>query len=284
MDKEARRRLAIESVDSLIGDIESSVKRGAVVFGVDELLTSLIPSFIDYDSWAEIAPKSGQVYTGERRDLTAILGCRDWVSTFFALHTLVTDGVTGEIKAGDYFWLPIKANAGHFDGLEFAALDIAETELVVTHVCRDRIIFNFENILFFSAINEKNTNKGDFKDSALSQYLNIQFLDALGPVKEILAKNKDGNRVTLPTLYEVFGESEVEDNDEKTANWADPCQLDYFHNVKNRIRTKDNDTKWWWLSSAATSTCLALVSYNGAIDYSYESSTLGGVAPAICIL
>jgi hypothetical protein len=281
MDKEAMRDLAIKSVDSLLTDIESSVKRGSAVFGPEQLLTSLIPLFIGYGTGIDAALKVGQVYTGERRNLTVLLGCRDWVSTFYALHEIVKGGFTGDVvKAGDYFRLPIKADAGKFDGLEFEELDIAETEIVVTQVCRDRIILNFDEVLFFSAVNAKNTNKGGFKESALSQYLNTQFLDALDPVKEILAKNKDGNRVTLPTLYEVA----ADDDFGSDVNWEEePRQLEYFKKIKNRIRTKGNDTKWYWLSNAAVATDFAVVDDYGDAYIGVAGSAGGGVSPAICV-
>jgi hypothetical protein len=79
--------------------------------------------------------------------------------------------------------IPVKANAGSFDGVEFKALDIPATEIVVTDVTPERIHINFEDVLFQSAVNAKNTNEGGLKDSALGKYLNAQFLDALEPVK-----------------------------------------------------------------------------------------------------
>ena len=273
------RDLAIKTVDGIIGDIESAVKRGAAVFGEDELLTSLIPSFLGVGGGIEIKPQAGRVYTGERRNLTILLDCKNWIDTFHYLNRFrVVDEL---LKQGDYIRLPIKANAGSFGGLEFAALDIPETELVVTDVTPNKINLNFEEALFFSAVNEKNTNKGGLKESALGKYLNTQFLDALDPVKECLAKNKDGLKVTLPTLYEVA----ADDDFGKDMNWEDePRQLEYFKKIKNRIRTYDNDTKWWWLYNAANASGFASVNNYGYANLNYASITSGGVAPAICII
>ena len=276
MNKAELRELAVNSVDGLISDLESAAKRGAAVFGADELVKTLIPSFLGYNPELKIVP----VYAGERRNLTDLLGCKDWVSTFFAISDAIKHKPS-LIKPGDYFLLPIKANAGRFDGLEFSALDISETELVVVQVYRGKIVLNFEEVLFCSAVNAKNTNNGGFKESALAKYLNCQFLSALDPVKEILIENKDGQRVTLPTFYEVFGGNDYGDD----VNWDnDPRQLEYFKKIKNRIRTKDNDTWWSWLSTPASSSSFAYVSGYGYATGSTASSTDGGVAPAICII
>lgn len=256
-DREKRRQIAIETVDGLFGDIESAVKRGAAVFGISEMLTDIIPSFLGLQT-TEIKAHDGQVYTGERRNLTTLLECDDWASTFLALADLPKkDDV---VRAGDYFRLPIKAEAGKHDSLEFAALDIKETERVVVQTTPDKIILNFEDILFHSAVNEKNTNKGGFHRSALANYLNVHFLLALKPVEKVLARNKDGDKVTLPTLYEVA----ADDDYGNEVNWEDEQrQLEYFKQIKNRIRTEDNDTRWWWLSNAAHSTYFASVASGG---------------------
>jgi hypothetical protein len=95
------------------------------------------------------------------------------------------------------------------------------------------------------------------------------------------AKNRDGNLVALPTLLEVCGNDE--DNEGGECNREEePRQLDYFKPIKNRIRVKENDTHWWWLSTTADAARFAVVSYNGYAYYG-ASGTTGGVAPAICI-
>jgi hypothetical protein len=127
-----------------------------------------------------------------------------------------------------------------------------------------------------------NTNKGGFKESALCEYLNTQFLNtALNPVKEALLPNRDGNKVSLPTLYEVAADDDF-GND---MNWEDePRQLEYFKKIKNRIRVKENDTQWWWLYNAAHATYFAYVNGTGNAYTYYASDTTGGVAPAISII
>jgi hypothetical protein len=282
MVRETLRKKAIELADALLGDIESSVRRGVAVFGVGDFLNSVLPSFIGIGANTNIAPKIGETYTGERRDLKELLGCKDWVSTALAITVIARQGNGGLIKPGDYFRLPIKANAGSFGGLKFEALDIPETELVVVQTTLDgKIILNFEEILFFSAINNRPTNEGGFKESALCKYLNTQFLDALDPIRDILQKNKDGNLIALPTAHEVFG-----DNDDSDAvNWDDePRQHEYFKKIKNRIKTKNNDAVWWWLSTpnAGNGARFCYVNSGGNADYNYASTTYG-CSPCFCL-
>jgi hypothetical protein len=278
MNTEKVRKHAVEVIDSLLDELNKSVNRGAAIFGVEEMLSDIIPSFLGF-RLAEIKVQTGKVYTGERRDLQELLGCKDWISTALTISDMSTSR-SAIIKPGDYFRLPIKANAGSFDCLEFEALDIPSTELVVTHIADGKIIFNFEEVLFSSAINKKDTNKGGFKESALCKYLNIQFLDALDPIREVLVKNKDGNLVTFPTLFEVLGN----DSEGKDVNWEDePRQLEYFKQIKNRIRTKENDTEWWWLSTASHATDFVSVNSLGNAG-SGNASGVYGVAPAICII
>lgn len=268
MKNESRQTLSVEFDSSLLEGFEVSVKRHDC------------PAAGAHTGFA--AEKSGETYTGERRDLARLLGKEDWVSAFFALHGLATDGAAETVKAGDYIRVPVKVPASRVGGLEFKSLDIESAELVVAQSAPDRIIFNFEEVLFFSAVNAKNTNEGGLKNSALFEYLNTMFLDALHPVREILAENRDGCRVTLPTLYEVFGDG----SEGKDVNWEETLrQLEYFKRVKNRIRVKDDDTIWWWLGTpAASSTYFVFVNSFGNVNYTSASSTGGGVAPAICVI
>jgi hypothetical protein len=276
----AQRKKAIDTVDDLLADIERTAKRGIAVFGPVDFLRSILPSFIGHEAFK---PITFEVFPGERRDLKVLMGCRDWVSTALAISAAARRGEGSIFKPGDYFRLPIKVKSGSFDGLEFESLDIPETELVFVQATRDgKIIFNFEEILFYSAINAKSTNKGGFKESALCKYLNNNFLEALDRIRGVLQKNKDGNMVTLPTLFEVCG-SDC-DNENVDCNWEEePRQLEYFKNIKNRIRVKDNDTHWWWLSTASAAPDFAGVGSYGYADSYGASDTDGGVAPAICI-
>jgi predicted transcriptional regulator len=109
-----------------------------------------------------------------------------------------------------------------------------------------------------------------------------EYHDALEPIKEILSRNKDGNRIALPTIYEVWGDCE----EAKEGNWeSEPRRLEYFKKIKNRIKAKDSDTGWWWLSTAdaSSSTNFCSVTASGAAGNSYFASDSNGVSPCFCI-
>jgi hypothetical protein len=279
----ARKKKAIDTVYNLLADIESSARRGVAVFGQVDFLGSILPSFIGSEAWVNVEPKIGEAYSGERRDLKELLGCEDWVSTARAIAAVARQGNGGLIRPGDYFRLPIKAEGGSFGDLDFEALYVPDAELVVAQTTLDgKVIFNFEEVLFYSAINPHSTNEGGFKESALSKYLNGPFLAALDPIRGVLRENRHGSLVTLPALFEVFGIDSDDENIE--CNWEEEArQLEYFKKIKNRIRVKSNNTCWWWLSAAANSTHFARVDYSGGAGSANASNTSGGVAPAVCI-
>jgi hypothetical protein len=280
MNKQERWNHAVKTVDELNEEIDRALKRGVAVFGEDEMLDHVIPSCIGRETGIVIPAETGETYSGERRDLKILLGGSDWKATFNAISLMAKGHDTGEIKAGDFIMVPVKANASRHGELNFKALDIAETELVVTQVCRDRIILNFEDILFYNAVNRNDTSQGGFAESALSEYLNAEFLDAFNTVKHLFAENKYGKKVSLPTFYEVMGCADLGTG----VNWeTEPRQLEYFKRVKNRIRTMENETRWWWLFSATSASNFCYVNNNGNATYSGARYTGGGVSPAICV-
>ena len=193
-----------------------------------------------------------------------------------------------KLHVGDNCFIKVKVPETNIDGIKFEALDIPKTEVIVSHVFDDgKIAFQFEDVLFFSAINPTATNEGGFQASTLSKYLNNHFLPyVFSSVIEKLNQNIHGQRVTPPTVYEVYGDDE-EGCDVKAVNWSDePMQHDFFKKIKNRIRTYDNDTKWWWLSvpyRASSTAGFAYVSSNGLAYYFNASITSGGVAPCFCV-
>jgi hypothetical protein len=290
MNKEERRELAVAAVDSIIADIQNSLKRSAAIFGseqeaMNKIIIPELKSSVSAIAWelGHTGPEKKCLYTGERRDLQLLLGCDGWVETFHAIHNLIDSGGIRDIKAGDFVRLPVKVRGGSFGGMMFNELDIEETELAAAHVFDNKIVFQFEEILFQSAINARPSSEGGFSKSALAAYLNERFVESLSPITGLMKFNKHGQKVTLPTLFEVFGKTD-EDDLEQDSNWTEePVQFEYFMKIKNRIRAADNNTRWSWLSTAAYSTHFCLVSSGGYFGYYNASNTDGGVAPAICV-
>jgi hypothetical protein len=165
------------------------------------------------------------------------------------------------------------------DGVEYDKIDIDSTDLTVVCVSLGRIVFNFEDVVFFGPMNKRNTNEGGFKNSAMAHYLNDEFLAAFGDIADIMGKTVDGVKITLPTKYEVFGKGV------KESNWSDPPQqFEYYRKYKNRIKVQDDDTKWWWLSTpySASAAYFCHVDHDGHAYYATASSS-GGAAPAFCL-
>jgi hypothetical protein len=292
MNREERRNLAIDTVDSIIANIEKSVQKAVAIFGdeneaLDKIIIPEVRNSIKGIGGraslllSQYSIEKEMVYTGEHRNLQKLFGCNDdYAETFIMLHDLIHRGGAQDIKPGDYIRIPVKVPACEIEGMSFEELNIPAAESVVTDVIDGKVIFQFEEVLFHSAINEDNTNKGGFAKSTLCAYLNDAFMTIFGRVKDFMALNKYGNRIALPTNFEVFGEGS-----DKSMNWLDsPRQLDYFKSIKNRIRVKDNDTTWWWLSTpySAASAYFCLVGGNGLANY-YGASASGGAAPAFCI-
>jgi hypothetical protein len=290
MNKEERRELAVAAADSIIADIQNALKRSVAIFGseqeaLNKIIIPELKSSVSAIAWelGHTGPEKECLYTGERRDLQKLLGCDGWVETFHAIHNLIKRGGIRDIKAGDFVRLPVKVRGGSFGGMMFNDLDIEETELAAAHAFDNKIVFQFEEVLFQSAINAGPSNEGGFSKSALAVYLNERFIESLSPITGLMKVNKHGQKITLPTLFEVFGKI-YEDDLEQDSNWIEePVQFEYFMKIKNRIRVMDNNTRWSWLSTALAATAFCLVSSDGYFDNYSASNTDGGVSPAICV-
>jgi hypothetical protein len=274
----------------IMRDFHHSVRRIVNLYEIgDDAMDAIIPEAMEAIRIAGLTvsksdePIEGESYTGERRDLVKLFGCRDWVDLMLSINaSKLFAPYDPKIKIGDYVRIPIKTSRGKYDGLEFDSLNIPDAEAVVVDVIDRQVIFQFEEVLFHNAVNNDDTNKGGFEKSALSSYLNNTFLaEVFGQVLAVMVPNYAGKKITLPTRCEVFGEERGEEN---SVNWSEfPAQLGYFKKVKNRIRVREDDTKWWWLSSAAHSTSFANVSLSGNAYYDNASGATGGVAPVFCI-
>jgi hypothetical protein len=282
--------IAQELVREILGDLEISMQRAAHFFkNGDEAMYGLFsPMALMAIGKAGLEPPKmakreneyyNTLYRGERRDLLAFTRTNNWVEVLQEIHNSHISALYQTVvNPGDYIRIPVKVPACRVKGLEFEELDM-EAEAVVADVVDGKIIFQFEEILFFSAINSENTNKGGFKNSDLSSYLNDPFMTVFAQVKDCMVKNKHGRYITLPTKFEVFGEG-----DNKEGNWKDGCQLEHFKKIKNRIRVKDNDTQWWWLSTPCDASVAHFTRVSGLGIARYgNASGVGGCAPAFCI-
>jgi len=220
-------------------------------------------------------------YIGERRNLSRLLGGDSYLDTLNIVECYSSTGKSREIRPGDYIEMPVKVPEVEIDGVKYEAIDIEKTELTVVHVNDKHVFFNFEDVLLYGAMNQKNTNNGGFSETTLKEYLNGPFFEnVFRGMERLFQKTGDGFYISVPTKHEVFGAGNDDD-----FNWPELCtvQFDYFRKYKNRIKTRDDDTKWWWLATAADATYFCYASYIGGASYSYASSNDGGVAPLLCI-
>jgi len=296
METTERRKLAHDTADSIINEISNSIWRAAALFGTaKKAFEKLILPELESLGFKPCVALGGSVvnannYTGEARNLRALLGSNgeEWPEILAKISAEYTKKNLGYLfQPGDYLNISLKVPAVTIDGYDFAAVNLDCEKMVVTAVYSDKVIFNFENIIFHSLMNKENTNKGGFKDSLLAKYLNEHFLKyVFGAAEKYLAPNRDGLKVSLPTMVEVFGEDE--DGDYTDVNWGEKKRHPYFEKCTNRIKVSVDDlddTHWYRLydPSAAGTSYFARV-YNGG--YAYGSSANnpdGGVAPVICV-
>jgi len=233
------------------------------------------------DGKPEVRTGLDPLHISERRNLDKLLGGDSYLDTLNIVDCYCSTGKSREIRPGDYIKISAQVPEIEIEGVKFDEVNIENAELTVVHVTDKHVFFNFEDVLFNSAMNQKDTSKGGFKETALKEYLNGCFFERVFPGMEVVfQETKDGYYISVPTKYEVFGNGEDGD-----FNWQELCseQFEYYRKYKNRIKVKDDDTNWWWLATAAHATDFCDVSTGGNAYYSDASSNYGGVAPLLCI-
>jgi len=293
MEYSERLKLATElasAIDSTLDNFSNSVSRVVALFNtpaeaLERFIFPEIKSALGISIGGDFSgQEKAKEYTGERRDIRYLLGVKEGLpSIISAIKRLTDEGRARELKVGDYFRYDIKVPAVEIEGLDFPELDIKNTEIVIAQTLNDDgVVFQFEDILFLSAINATNSNRGGFAASTLAKYLNEHFIKAFEPVAGLLYERDDGLIITLPTACEIFGTDEG-----NKSNWTvEAFQLDFFKKRKNRIRTTiDDDAHWYWTSTphASVATNFCDVSGNGYAGGSHAGNSAGGVSPAFCV-
>ena len=180
---------------------------------------------------------------------------RDWCNL---------DEADKHINAGDQILIPsLSVPAMLCEEEEFEEINLQNIAVTAVHVEPNRVVFNFDDILFRHDIDSKCSCKS-FDKTPLGIYLTKHFADML--------KEYKGNvKVSLLSRENVF--------DENSKNF-----LPYFKPIKNRIKvlTNENDTWWWWLGTpyASNSAAIGSVNVSGISSYVHACISDGGVAPA----
>jgi hypothetical protein len=291
MNSVERYNLAVKTADSIFDDLTMSLVRAKALFrnseeALQELVFPMIKSTMGVSIGGDFVKSAGDGYTGEIRDIGLLLNNKDqpWTKSIADISAIADQGNAKKVfKPGDYLIIPVSVPEDNIvDGVKFSAIEDGTVKIVVTAVYADKVIFNFENVLFHAAMNNENTNRGGFDKTALCRYLNGYFFKCVfSDIEDYLLANKDGWKISLPTLFEVFGEGE------KEVNWGEVSRHPYFYKCTNRIKVDNNDptdTNWWWTSTASDTTNFCGVGSGGnAIGHGLASTADGGAAPAFCV-
>ena len=218
---------------------------------------------------------------GETCDLVRYLGASDWRNAISLTQEVIRAGKSAALNVGDFVHVEFDVPAASYDGVEFPALHVDE-KVKIIDIEDVKVVFNFDDIIFQSAVNAKDTNVGGFSASALAKYLNHEFLDAMG-ITDVLLANNDGLEISLLTALELFGDKEYW---EAESNYfEEPRQIEYFENEKNRVKSFEKETDWYWTASAraSSSSYFCICTNYGLSHGGNAASEVGGVAPVFCV-
>ncbi|MCL2210225.1 MAG: DUF6273 domain-containing protein [Treponema sp.] len=276
---------AISALDSVGFDVKLfcySTDVDLDCFGVKHTGKSILDENCKKESDVRSRRISNVRFPGESYDICRITGAVDWREALSHASSLLQEDRANEIHVRDFLYVSFDVPAADYDGVHFNELKVERAKIVVVERKADKIIFNFDDVIFRSAINARDSNEKGFSQSALAKYLNGVFLDAMG-IEDYLLLNEDGvTHITLPTAYELFGEAEYWNEENNFTETA--YQFEYYKNEKNRVRALENETAWYWTSSARASSSAGFCSVgSGGYSSNYNASSVGGVAPAFCV-
>jgi hypothetical protein len=161
--------------------------------------------------------------------------------------------------------------------------DGTETEFVVVHETDTYIRFESRNFIGNVCWNDTGTNDGGYPASCIRKYMDETIWNLLPEdLRDVICptdrkwKDNDGNIGTYSTKLFLPAAPEVFDEDSCYGDRGLYGQLEWYKNIKNRIRlNKDGDTSGWWLASvrSGSSTLACGVSIGGHAD-SWSASAL----------
>lgn len=151
--------------------------------------------------------------------------------------------------------------------------------------------FIFRDCLSETArMNDTLANKGGWAACRMRGYLNDEVFALLPdelqavivPTKIVQIVNgkrvETEDRLWLPSESQIFGET----------IWAgeepEDTQLAWYKNTQNRVKTRDNDTEWYWERSAYAGNSNIFCRVNSVGNaISYNANNSGGVSPGFTI-
>ena len=141
------------------------------------------------------------------------------------------------------------------------------------------IYFLFDQLLDSRPIDSRGNFNGTFDKSELFAWLNSEFKEQLPE----WIRSRLNHNITLPTVTQIFGTSDewaieffdinVTESDE---------QFECMKDVKNRLCTFENDTKWYWLCTKRPSSGPHFAGVNShGVAYSYGAGNACYVRPLL---
>jgi len=236
-------------------------------------------------------PENGKVSEqrnpGEIFDLVRYLGASDWRHAIKLVHDAIQAGNIGIFNVGDFIMVTFDVPNGSYKGVNFKKLKIQDTKVHIVDIINNEktkgVVFNFDDILFKSAINETDKNEDSFSASGLCEYLNDKFLSAID-ISNYLHPSNDEKKITLLSAFELFGKSEYWDEITSFGDKEKPHQFDYFKSERNKVKDFEKETHWYWTSSPSSiSAARFCYVYTNGVASSIDASAVGGCAPAFCV-
>jgi hypothetical protein len=107
---------------------------------------------------------------GETWDLAGVMDTSDWREALKSLRQMIQNGCYSLFNIGDFLYVSFEVPAAEHQGVKFGKLKIENAKVQIVEILSDRVIFNFDEILFESAINAADTNDGGMNYSLLTAH------------------------------------------------------------------------------------------------------------------
>lgn len=190
---------------------------------------------------------------------------------------MIASHMGSEIQSGDM--LPVTMKNGEKIVLKVTHDETGKTFFVMDACMKDR-----------QCMNEPNTNKGGWANSALREYLNTEVFKLLPDdlqaviVPTTIVQIVDGERIESKDKLFLLSTTQVFGKDDWSSVEPEDTQLDCFQQPEDRIKLLCGSAAGWWLRSplASYSTYFCHVFSDGG-TFSYGSSGSYGVSWGFCI-
>ncbi|MCM1122533.1 MAG: DUF6273 domain-containing protein, partial [Eubacterium sp.] len=193
-------------------------------------------------------------------------------------------------KSEQVAWENLPDNMQLYDELECDLSNGNRATFVLIKESDGYLTFCSKDCMTRHCMNDNASIKSGIAASEMQEYLDTEVWNLLpDELKDIIAvtrrKYKDGDQTKeFDAKLFLLSASEVFEKDECCGEEELYSQIDYFKDERNRVKCKDRETAYWWLSSpdAGYSTAFCIVLTSGGANVVYASNA-NGVVPCFCI-